>query len=491
MIRSALEIRDAVRAGKSKARDACEEALDRIRRHDPAVRAFQCVDETGARAAADAVDASVRAGGDPGILAGVPVAVKDNFCTRFLPTTCSSKILEGWVAPYEATVVRRLRDAGAVIVGKTNLDEFAMGSSTENSAYFTTRNPWDVSRVPGGSSGGSAAAVAAGMVPISYGSDTGGSIRQPASLCGVLGMKPTWGRVSRYGLVAFASSLDQIGPFTRNACDLGLALQAVAGHDALDSTSLEAAVPDGLASARPRDLSGLRVGLVREHFAEGLDAEVGAVVQSSLAALERRGARLVDVSLPSQRFGIPVYYLVATAEASSNLARYDGVRYGPRESGGTDPAAMTSITRGKRFGPEVRRRILLGTFALSAGYYDAYYLKALKVRTLIRRDFEAAFAMADVLAGPTSPTTAFKVGERSADPIQMYLSDIYTTPANLAGLPALSVPAGLSKAGLPVGLHLHAPSLAEDRLISVAAALAAAGICPPAVAPAFADGETP
>jgi aspartyl-tRNA(Asn)/glutamyl-tRNA(Gln) amidotransferase subunit A len=428
--------------------------LDTIRRLDAQIHAFLHVNE------------SARPAADEGPLAGVAVALKDNLCTRDMPTTCASRILEGWVPPYDAHVVERLRSAGAVLVGKTNLDEFAMGSSTENSAFGPTRNPWDTTRIPGGSSGGSAAAVAAGMVPMALGSDTGGSVRQPAALCGIVGLKPSYGRVSRYGLIAFGSSLDVVGTLTRTVPDAARLLGVIAGHDRRDSTSIDAPVPDYLATVE-QSLEGLRIGVPREFFGAGLDAQVEAALRAALEAYRGMGAQLVDVSLPTVPHGLATYYLVATAEASGNLARYDGVHYGRR----TEAEDLTSLyerSRDEGFGAEVKRRILLGTYALESGYRDAYYLKALKVRRLIKADHDAAFTKCDVLAGPTSPTVAFRLGERTADPLSMYLADVYTIGANLAGLPAISVPCGFNSEGLPIGLQLIAPMLAEEKLLRAA-----------------------
>ena len=423
---SAREIAADVRAGKRSARDVLEGHLAQIAAREPESHAFNLVLADEARAAADAVDAS----GDKGPLAGVPIAIKDNMCTRGIPTTCSSRILEGWKPPYDATVVERVRAAGAVIVGKTNLDEFAMGSSTENSAFGPTRNPHDPARVPGGSSGGSAAAVAAGFAPLALGSDTGGSIRQPAALCGVVGLKPTYGAVSRYGLVAFASSLDQIGPFAATVDDAALLLEAIWGHDPLDSTSIPGARP---ALDSGSDVAGLRVGLIEEMVAgDGIEAGVRDAVTAAADSLTDAGAKVETVSLPSTQYGISAYYLIAPAEASSNLARYDGVRYGLRVDG-DDVAHMNAATREAGFGPEVKRRIMLGTYALSAGYYDAYYGQAQRVRTLIIRDFERAYEQFDVLLSPTSPTVAFEIGAKTADPLAMYLCDVCTFPSNLSG----------------------------------------------------------
>lgn len=473
---TARSVAEAVRTGRRRARDVVEESIGRIAEGDADVHACLLVTADAARAAADAVDAAVRAGDDPGPLAGVPVALKDNLCTRGLPTTCGSRILDGWRPPYTATVVERVRAAGGVVVAKTNLDEFAMGSSTENSAFGPTRNPLDPTRVPGGSSGGSAAAVAAGFVPLALGSDTGGSIRQPAALCGVVGVKPTYGRVSRYGLVAFASSLDQIGPLAATVDDAALLLEVVAGHDPADSTSIPEPFPsldpDGPGS--PDDLTGLRVGIVAElTHAEGVEPAVLAAVLRAAEALEERGASVEEVSVPSVGFGLSAYYVIAPAEASSNLARYDGVRYGHRAeaSGITE---MYGRTRAEGFGAEVKRRIMLGTYALSAGYYDAYYGTAQRVRTLVTRDFEAAYGRVDALLSPTSPTVAFPLGARTDDLLAMYLSDVCTIPSNLAGHPAMSVPVGRGEGGLPVGVQILAPALGEPVMFRVARAVESA-----------------
>jgi aspartyl-tRNA(Asn)/glutamyl-tRNA(Gln) amidotransferase subunit A len=469
--RSAADIAAAVRSGEVTARSVVDEHLAVIDAGDGPINAFNLVTADAARQSADAVDATIASGGDPGPLAGVPVALKDNLCTRGIPTTCSSRILEGWRPPYDATVVQLLASAGAVSVGKTNLDEFAMGSSTENSAFGPTRNPRDPSRVPGGSSGGSAAAVAAGFTPVALGSDTGGSIRQPAALCGVVGLKPTYGLVSRYGLVAFASSLDQIGPFSATVADAALMLGVIAGHDPADSTSIPEPVPSYTESLSA-GVAGLRVGVVRELTGEGIAPDVAVRVNAAVAALSAAGAEVTEVSVPAVTYGLSAYYLIAPAEASSNLARYDGVRFGLRVDAPTTDAMMTA-TRTAGFGAEVKRRIMLGTYALSTGYYDAYYGKAQRVRTLIARDFAAAYDTVDVLVSPTSPTTAFAFGAK-ADPLSMYLNDVCTIPSNLAGHPAISVPFGNGYDGMPVGVQLMAPALAETTLLSAAAVLEAA-----------------
>jgi aspartyl-tRNA(Asn)/glutamyl-tRNA(Gln) amidotransferase subunit A len=469
---TATAIAAAVRAGEVSAKEVLEAHLASVEAREPTVNAFNAVLADEARAAAEAVDRAVAAGDDPGPLAGVPVALKDNLCTRGLPTTCSSRILEGWRPPYDATVVARVARAGAVALGKTNLDEFAMGSSTENSAFGPTRNPRDPERVPGGSSGGSAAAVAAGFVPISLGSDTGGSIRQPAALCGVVGVKPTYGLVSRYGLVAFASSLDQIGPFSATVADSALLLEAIAGHDPLDSTSIAQPAPS-LVDVLDRGVEGLRIGLVAELMGDGIAPDVAARVRQAADALTAAGAEVGEATVPAASYGLSAYYLIAPAEASSNLARYDGVRYGMRVDAPTT-GEMNEATRTAGFGPEVKRRIMLGTYALSAGYYDAYYGKALKVRTLIVRDFDAAYERFDLLLSPTSPTTAFRFGDKTADPLSMYLNDVCTIPSNLAGHPAMSVPFGPGDDGMPVGVQLLAPALGEATMFRAAAVLEAA-----------------
>jgi aspartyl-tRNA(Asn)/glutamyl-tRNA(Gln) amidotransferase subunit A len=463
-----IEIAAAVRSGERTARDVVEQHLAAIERREAEIHAFNAVLADEARAAAAGIDEAVAAGRDPGPLAGVPVALKDNMCTRGIPTTCSSQILEGWRPPYDATVVERLRDAGAVLVGKTNLDEFAMGSSTENSAFGPTRNPHDPSRVPGGSSGGSAAAVAAGFAAAGFGSDTGGSIRQPAALSGVVGVKTTYGVVSRYGLVAFASSLDQIGPFTHTVADAALIIEVIGGHDPYDSTSIPLPAP-ALTPTLLDGVEGLRVGRITD-LPEGADPDVLARVDAAFDALSDAGAKVVDVEVPAFTYGLTAYYLIAPAEASSNLARYDGVRYGLRVDA-PDTNAMYMATREAGFGDEVKRRIMLGTYALSAGYYDAYYGKALKVRRLIADDFARAYQHADVLITPTSPTVAFPVGAKTDNPLAMYLCDTYTIPSSLSGHPGMSVPFGTGDGGLPVGVQVLAPALGEPVMFRVAKAL--------------------
>ncbi len=465
---SVVQLAADIRSGATTAAAVLEQHLARIDQREGEIHAFNLVLQDSARATAARIDADIAAGKDCGPLAGVPIALKDNMCTRGVPTTCSSKILEGWKPPYDATVVTRLHRAGAVIVGKTNMDEFAMGSSTENSAFGPTRNPLDTSRVPGGSSGGSAAAVAAGFAAASLGSDTGGSIRQPAALCGVVGVKPTYGVVSRQGLVAFASSLDQIGPLSHNVADAALLLEVIAGHDPLDSTSIPQPAPQ-LQASLTQGVKGMRIGRVTD-MPQGCEPEVLARLAAAFAALKSAGATIVDVTLPSLEFGLTAYYLIAPAEASSNLARYDGVRYGNRV-GAPDINAMYGATRSAGFGDEVKRRIMLGTYALSAGYYDAYYGKALKVRRLIADDFAKAYASCDVILTPTSPTVAFSIGAKSNDPLTMYLCDVFTIPTNLAGHAAISVPFGTGAHSLPVGVQILAPSLGEVPMFRVAAEL--------------------
>ncbi|MDE0701251.1 MAG: Asp-tRNA(Asn)/Glu-tRNA(Gln) amidotransferase subunit GatA [Acidimicrobiaceae bacterium] len=474
---SAIEIAAAVSAGERSASEVVDAHLELIAQRDPELHAYNLVTAESARAEAAAIDARVSTGEVVGPLAGVPLAVKDNMCTKGVPTTCSSKILEGWRPPYDATVVTRLREAGAVSVGKTNLDEFAMGSSTEHSAFGPTRNPHDLSKVPGGSSGGSAASVAAGFTPLGIGSDTGGSIRQPAAFCGVVGMKPTYGVVSRYGLIAFASSLDQIGPFAADVADAAALFDVIAGHDPLDSTSIRDFTPSASAML-DEGVDGLRIGVVKELAGgpggvPGLAADVLARTAEAVEVLATAGALVDEVSVPSSTLGLSAYYLVAPAEASSNLARYDGVRYGLRVDGPTTPE-MTTATRTAGFGTEVKRRIMLGTYALSAGYYDAFYGKALKVRTMMLSDFARVYEDFDVLVAPTTPTTAFELGARTQDPLTMYVNDVCTIPSNLTGHPAISVPFGVGDDGMPVGVQVLAPALHDAQTFRVAAVLEAA-----------------
>ena len=470
MAATARAVRDEIAARRASAVEICQDTIRTIQATNPALNSFLLVDPDDALARARKVDARIAAGDVPP-LAGVPIAIKDNLCVRGMTTTAASKILQNYRPPYDATVVERLEAAGAVIVGKTNCDEFAMGSSNENSAFGAVRNPWAPSRTPGGSSGGSAAAVASAQVPLALGSDTGGSIRQPASFCGVVGLKPTYGRVSRYGLLAFASSLDQIGPFARTVEDAALALGVIAGPDRADATSSRDPVPD-LRAALTGDVKGLRVGVPRRFVSEGVDEGVKAAFDAALAVLEGAGARLVDVELPHASYGVPAYYLVCTAEASSNLARYDGVKYGYRSKAAADGLqAMYTHSRSEGFGAEVKRRIMLGTYVLSAGYYDAFYLKAQQVRTLLRRDCDRAFESADVIAMPTSPIPPFGLGEKTDDPLQMYLADIFTVSANLAGVPAISVPGGFVERGgdtLPIGFQLAARPFDEATLLRAA-----------------------
>ena len=467
-MKSAADIVNDVRSGASSATVELERSLEAVQSRNDELHVFLHVDADGARAQAARVDENIAAGGDGGTLAGVPIAIKDNMCQAGVPTTCSSKILEGWRPPYNATVIDRLLAAGAVLVGKTNLDEFAMGSSTENSAFGPTRNPLDPARVPGGSSGGSAAAVAADMTPVSLGSDTGGSIRQPAAFCGLVGVKPTYGLVSRYGLIAFASSLDQIGPFSKTVMDSALVLEAIAGHDPMDSTSLPEPSPS--ISAHVNDgVAGRRFALVRE-LVDGADDDVLAQVDRAVEVLRDAGGEVVELSIPELRLGLSAYYLIAPAEASSNLARFDGVRYGRRVDG-DDVTAMMEATRTAGFGAEVKRRIMLGTYALSAGYYDAYYGQALKVRTQMIDAFKRAYHEVDTLIGATTPTVAFAFGDKTADPMAMYLSDVFTIPSNLAGEAAISVPFGTGAHDMPVGVQLLGPGRSEAALFSAARVL--------------------
>lgn len=467
---TAHELADLIRRGEVSAEEIADSVLRRIDQVEEDVRAYLTVTRDQALAAARAVDARRQKGEDSGPLAGIPVGLKDNLCTQGVRTTCASRMLENFVPPYNATVVEKLYQAGAVVTGKLNMDEFAMGSTTEYSAFFPTRNPWDLSRVPGGSSGGAAAAVAAGEAIYALGSDTGGSIRQPASFCGVVGMKPTYGLVSRYGLVAFASSLDQVGSLTRDVRDCALVLNAIAGHDPLDSTSVPMEVPD-YTSFLTGEMKGKRIGVIKEMFDEGLDPEVAEVVKKGVKKLEELGGIVEECSFPHAEYAIAIYYIIAPAEASSNLARFDGIRYGyranPEEGKELDLQELYLRTRSEGFGPEVKRRILVGTYALSSGYYDAYYLKALKVRTLIREDYRRLFQNFDLLVSPTAPCLPFPLGEKLDDPIVLYLADVYTVPVNLAGLPAISLPCGFVR-GLPVGMQLIAPAFKEGDLLQVA-----------------------
>jgi aspartyl-tRNA(Asn)/glutamyl-tRNA(Gln) amidotransferase subunit A len=462
------QIADRVRQGEVTAESVAKDALARIEALNPDLHAFLAVPKEQVLEKARGIDVKRKSGATLGRLAGVPIAIKDALCTRGVPTTSGSKILEGWKPPYDATVVARLEAEDALAIGKTNMDEFAMGSSNENSAYGAAKNPWDTSRAPGGSSGGSAVAVAARMASAALGSDTGGSIRQPAAMTGTVGIKPTYGRVSRYGLIAFASSLDQVGPFAGDVRGAARVLSIISGHDPRDATSLDAAVPNYEALC-DESVAGLKIGVPDEYFADGLDPEVLTSVRGALDGLREAGCTLHPVQLPHTRFAVATYYVIATAEASSNLARFDGVRYGLRVDD-PDLRAMYGKTRDRGFGAEVKRRILLGTFVLSAGYYDAYYLRAQKVRTLIKRDFDAAFERVDAIVSPTSPTPAFKLGEKTQNPLSMYLSDVYTLPASLAGIPAVSVPCAPTASGLPIGLQIMAPALREARCIALAAA---------------------
>jgi aspartyl-tRNA(Asn)/glutamyl-tRNA(Gln) amidotransferase subunit A len=471
---SAATLAGAIAEGEVSAREVTQAHLDRIAEVDGEVHAFLHVDADGALATADAIDTSRAAGDTLGPLAGVPLALKDILAMKGVPTTCGSRMLEGWRPPYDATVVERLREAGIPILGKTNMDEFAMGSSTEHSAYGPTRNPWDLERIPGGSGGGSAAAVAAFEAPLAIGTDTGGSIRQPAAVTGTVGVKPTYGGVSRYGLVALASSLDQAGPCARTVMDAALLQAAIGGHDPRDSTSIPEPMPDVVAAAARADVRGLRIGLVRELTGEGYQAGVEQRFREAVEILEHLGAGVVEVSCPHFEYALGAYYLILPSECSSNLARFDGMRYGLRvgDDGNASVEEVMSLTREAGFGPEVKRRIMLGTYALSSGYYDAYYGQAQKVRTLIQRDFEAAFAQCDVLVSPTAPTTAFRIGEKVDDPLAMYLNDVATIPVNMAGNCAMSLPVGLApEDGLPVGLQVMAPPMADDRLYLVGGAL--------------------
>ncbi len=460
------ELQEKLRKGEISSQEITASVFRRIDAVEQSVRSYITLMKDSALEEANRADRLIKKG-QAGPLTGIPIALKDVLCTKGVKTTCGSRILSNFIPPYDATVVKKLRDAGAVFVGKTNMDEFAMGSSTENSYFAVTRNPWDLQRIPGGSSGGSAAAVAADECIASLGSDTGGSIRQPAALCGVTGLKPTYGRVSRYGLVAFASSLDQIGPFAKDVEDCAIMLNAIAGYDANESTSVPIDVPD-YTSFIDRDIKGWTVGIPREYFIEGIDPEISGAIKKAIRAIEDLGAKCVDISLPHTEYCLAVYYIIAPAEASSNLARYDGVKYGYRAGDARDLLDMYKKTRSEGFGTEVKRRIMIGTYALSSGYYDAYYKKASQVRTLIKRDFEEAFRKCDVIVTPTSPTAAFKIGEKTADPMQMYLSDIFTISTNLAGIPGISIPCGYSTGGLPIGIQFLAGHFEEGKLLQIA-----------------------
>ena len=465
----ATEIAEKVSSGEISARTVVEQHIEIINEIESDVNAFNLVTAEKALIDADEIDSKIASGETLGPLAGVPISIKDNLCTRGIETTCSSKILEGWKPPYDATVIEKLKEAGAVIIGKTNLDEFAMGSSTENSAFGPTRNPHNLECVPGGSSGGSAAAVAAGFSPLALGSDTGGSIRQPAALCGVVGVKPTYGRVSRYGLVAFASSLDQVGPFANTVSDAALTLEVISGHDPRDSTSIPEK-PLDLSGFLDQGVEGMRIGVIEELSGKGLGGisqDVISRVEDAIEVLSNAGADVEPASVPASIYGLSAYYVIAPAEASSNLARYDGIRFGPRTEAATTAETMTA-TRTKGFGDEVKRRIMLGTYALSAGYYDAYYGKSQRVRTLIMNDFAKAYEKFDLLISPTAPTTAFPLGDKTADPMQMYLQDVCTIPSNLAGHPAMSVPFGFGADGMPVGIQILAPAMAEREMFQAA-----------------------
>jgi len=464
---TAHEVINLIRKKKITAYEAMQDIFNQIDKVDNLIRAFLVLNKEEALKQAKEIDIKIKNGKELPPLAGVAVAVKDIIATRGMQTTCGSKILKGFVPPYNATVINKLREAGAIIIGKTNMDEFAMGSSTENSAFFPTHNPWDLERVPGGSSGGSTAAVAADETFVALGTDTGGSVRQPASLCGMVGLKPTYGRVSRYGLVAYASSLDQIGPITKDVTDCALIMKTISGHDNMDSTSANLEVPDYLKYCQA-GIKDLKIGVPKEYFIEGIDPEVKDALDKALKIFEKLGAKIEEASLPHTEYSLPTYYLIATAEASSNLARYDGVQYGYRVEDYEDLSSMYQRTRSEGFGSEVKRRIMLGTYALSSGYYDAYYLKAQKVRTLIKEDFDKAFSKYDILITPTSPTPAFKLKEKVSDPLTMYLSDIYTIPINLAGIPAISLNCGYSKSNLPIGLQIIGKHFSEETILRAA-----------------------
>ena len=468
----ATEIAEKVSSGEVSARSVVEHHIETINKIESDVNAFNLVTAEQALIDADEIDSKIASGETLGPLAGVPISIKDNLCTRGVETTCSSKILEGWKPPYNATVIEKLKEAGAVVMGKTNLDEFAMGSSTENSAFGPTRNPHNLELVPGGSSGGSAAAVAAGFSPLALGSDTGGSIRQPAALCGVVGVKPTYGRVSRYGLVAFASSLDQVGPFANTVSDAALTLEVISGHDPRDSTSIPEK-PLNISEVLNQGVDGMRIGVIEELSGKGLEGispDVSSRVEEAIKVFSNAGAIVESASVPASIYGLSAYYVIAPAEASSNLARYDGIRFGPRTEAATTAETMTA-TRTKGFGDEVKRRIMLGTYALSAGYYDAYYGKSQRVRTLIMNDFAKAYEKFDILISPTAPTTAFPLGDKTADPMQIYLQDVCTIPSNLAGHPAMSVPFGVGEDGMPVGIQILAPAMAEREMFQAAKVL--------------------
>ena len=464
---TAHELHEKLKTREMTSAELTQSVFNRIDAVEGQIEGYITLTRETALQQAEIADAGFQRGDEMPPLAGIPIAVKDVICTKGVLTTCGSKILGNFVPPYDATVITKLHRQGSVVIGKTNMDEFAMGSSTENSAYHITRNPWDLETIPGGSSGGSAAVVAADEAICSLGSDTGGSIRQPAALCGVVGMKPTYGRVSRFGLVAFASSLDQIGPFTKDVTDCALMLNAICGHDPMDSTSVNLPTPD-YTEYLTNNIEGLKIGVPQEYFVEGMDTEVQEIVHTSVQALKECGASIEEISLPHTEYAIATYYIIAPAEASANLARYDGVRYGYRAEDADELIDMYKKTRSRGFGEEVKRRIMLGTYALSSGYYDAYYLKGQKARTLIKSDFDRAFETVDAIVAPTSPTPAFKVGERTADPLQMYLSDVLTTPSSLAGLPGISVPCGLTKGGLPIGLQILAAPFEEGKVLNVA-----------------------
>ncbi|MFQ6043572.1 MAG: Asp-tRNA(Asn)/Glu-tRNA(Gln) amidotransferase subunit GatA [Candidatus Poribacteria bacterium] len=464
---TAHDLHEKLKQGEITSVELTKSVFDRIRAAEDKIKAYITLTEEVALEQAAEADELFKKGNELPPLTGIPVAIKDLICTKGILTTCGSKILGNFVSPYDATVMRNLHNHHIVVVGKTNMDEFAMGSSTENSSYFNTKNPWNLETAPGGSSGGSTAAIAADEAICAIGSDTGGSIRQPAALCGVVGMKPTYGRVSRYGLVAFASSLDQIGPITKDVTDCALMMNAICGHDVMDSTSAAVPVPDFTRSLI-NDAKGIKIGVPKEYFIEGMDAEVEKSVRNAISLLERLGAETIEVSLPHTEYAVATYYIIAPAEASANLARYDGVRYGFRAEGASDLIDMYKKTRSQGFGSEVKRRVMLGAYALSSGYYDAYYLKAQKVRTLIKEDFDKVFEEVDVIVTPTSPTPAFKIGEKIDDPLQMYLSDIFTISCNLAGLPGVSIPCGFNSDGLPIGLQVIAPPFAEEKLFQVA-----------------------